>query len=192
MRCSVALTICWNAASSFSKFCALMASSRSVLETKSACSRWRSWYDFDRAAVALLDVGLGDAGDRLALRHVVPEADLDRGQPTGRGRHGVDHATIPADQNTLSQRARRNPPDHAPGERARDRQQSDECQNPIERLGDSDEMIQLFRRGCPLQRNRPEYPLRRSVHRVAVQTAGKSRGDGLMCALPSGFLSRTG
>ncbi len=125
--------------------------------------------DLDSAGVALLDIGLGDLGDRLALHDVIAHRNIDRRQPSGGSGYGVDDATATADQNPLTSRAGRNSSDDAPCQRGRQSQANHERQNPVERFGNADQVIKLFGRCGSLQRHRTECQLRPLSHTVVLR-----------------------
>ena len=58
--------------------------------------------DLDGAGVALLDIGLSDLGDRLALRDVIADRNVDRREPACGSGDGIDDAAATADQNPLT------------------------------------------------------------------------------------------
>src|ERR1700738_3319198 len=125
--------------------------------------------DLDSADMTLLNVGLGNLSDRLTLLEVIAHRNVDRREPPGGGGDGVDNATATADQNPFTCRAGRDSSDDAPCQRGRQSQANHECQNPVERFGNADQMVKLFGRCGSLQRYGTECSLRLLSHTVILR-----------------------
>jgi len=119
---------------------------------------------FDRTGVTLLNVGLHDLRDRLALRDVVADGDADRRQSSGRGGSRFDDAAAAADQNSFAGGAGGDPPDDAPNQRGDEGDADDEDQDPVKRPGNTDEVVELLRRCGALQCHGTKCPLRQVGH----------------------------
>jgi hypothetical protein len=133
--------------------------------------------NLDGAAVTLLDIGLGDLGDRLALLDVITDRDADRREPSGRIGDRIDDTAAIADQNPFSRHTGRNPPDDAPNEGGRQSQTDHAGENPVKRPGNADKMVELFGRYGSLQRDGAKGPLRQLGHAFALRfTAEPCKG----------------
>jgi hypothetical protein len=113
----------------------------------------------DSAGVTLTNVGLDDLGERLALHHVIANRDVDRREPACRIGNRFDNLAAAADQNPLTGGAGRNPSDHPPGERSDKRHANDRYQDPVRRLCNLNEVVELFGRRGALQRHGSKCPL---------------------------------
>ena len=131
--------------------------------------------DLDGAGVTLLDIGLRDLGDRLTLLDVIAYRDADRRELSGRIGDRIDNAAAIADQNPLAGHTGRNPPDDAPCERGHQSQTDHECQNPVERFGNADQVVELLGRCGSLQRDGAERPLRRFGHPLILRITADPR-----------------
>jgi len=120
--------------------------------------------DFDGSSVALLDVGLNDLRDRLALGDMIADGDADRCQSAGGGGSRFDHATAAADQNPFAGGAGGDTPDDPPCQRGDKRTANDEYDDPVERPGNADQVVELFGRRRSLQRYGAKCPLRQIGH----------------------------
>lgn len=102
--------------------------------------------DSNGVGLFLLDIGLDDVSNGLTLRDVIAYGDVDRRQSSCRCGHGIHDATATADQKSLAERPGRDSPYDAPCERGGQAEANDDRQDPVERFGNINELIQLFRR----------------------------------------------
>src|SRR5258707_1393749 len=116
--------------------------------------------DSSRVGLFLLDIGLDDASNGLALRDVIAHRHFDRRQSSCCGGHGIYDAATTADQKALAKRPGRDSPKDAPCERGGQAKANDDREDPVERFGNIDELVQLFRRRGSLQRDGTKCPLR--------------------------------
>ena len=111
-------------------------------------------YHLGRVAIALLRVRLVEMRDDLTLGDAVSDRDVERSEPAAGRRNRVDHPAALADQNSLSGNPGRNAADESPDGHRDEAGPQNGHGDPIARTSDPDQMVQMLRRGEPLDRGR--------------------------------------